>query len=68
MFSRLRAALEERVRRWARRRQGMDRVPLTLEKRRVYILPTGFGYLYALFLLVLLLEAWQTRAGWGLRP
>jgi uncharacterized protein (DUF58 family) len=66
MFRRLRAALEERVRRWAHRRQGVDRVPLTLEKRRVYILPTGFGYLYALFLLVLLLAAMNYNNSLGI--
>ena len=66
MFRRVRAALEDRVRRWAQRRQGMDSVPLTLEKRRVYILPTGFGYLYALFVLVMLLAAMNYNNSLGL--
>ena len=47
------AALRQRLRRraaeWARRRQGPDRLPLTLVRRRLYILPTragvGFGAL-----------------------
>lgn len=47
------AALRQRLRRraaeWARRRQGPDRLPLTLARRRLYILPTragiGFGAL-----------------------
>jgi uncharacterized protein (DUF58 family) len=48
-----RAGLRERLRQsaadWARRRQGPDRLPLTLARRRLYILPTraglGFGAL-----------------------
>ena len=47
------AAIRQRLRRraadWARRRQGADTLPLTLGRRRLYILPTragvGFGAL-----------------------
>lgn len=47
------AAIRQRLRRraaeWARRRQGLDRLPVTLGRRRLYILPTraglGFGAL-----------------------
>jgi uncharacterized protein (DUF58 family) len=47
------AGLRQRLRRraadWARRRQGLDRWPVTLRRRRLYILPTraglGFGAL-----------------------
>ena len=65
-LARFRAALTDRVRRWARRRQGMDSVPLTLEKRRVYILPTAFGFLYALFVVVMLLAAMNYNNSLGL--
>jgi len=53
--SRLRAAVADRVQRWARRRQGSDSVPLTLERRRIYILPTKFGVAYALTAFAMLL-------------
>ena len=52
---RLRAALGERVQRWARQRQGADRVPLSLERRRIYILPTKFGIAYAITTFTMLL-------------
>ncbi|HEX4376480.1 MAG TPA: DUF58 domain-containing protein [Steroidobacteraceae bacterium] len=53
--SELRAAFAERVRRWARKRQGDDSLPLTLEARRVYILPTRLGVAAAVLLFVMLL-------------
>ncbi len=56
-IARLRDALADRVRRWARRRQGVDAVPLGLDKRRIYILPTAFGYLYAVFVFVMLIAS-----------
>ncbi len=39
---------------WIRRRQGEDTLPLTLQRRRVYILPTraGYGFLLLLFLML----------------
>jgi uncharacterized protein (DUF58 family) len=40
---------------WARRRQGDDRLPVTLYSRRVYILPTRAGFAFAALLLVMLL-------------
>ena len=66
VVARLRAALEDRARRWARRRQGQDSVPLTLDKRRVYILPTAFGLLYAVFVFVMLLGAMNYNNSLGL--
>ena len=39
---------------WALRRQGRDRLPLTLDSRRIYILPTRAGCGLAALLLVLL--------------
>ena len=66
LVARLRAAIDARVRNWARRRQGMDTVPLTLEKRRVYILPTAFGVLFAFFVLVMLLAAMNYNNSLGL--
>ncbi len=54
-ISRLRAGMADRVQRWARRRQGADHVPLTLERRRIYILPTKFGVAYAIMVFTMLL-------------
>ena len=54
----LRAALQQqlslRAGAWALRRQGQDRLPLTLDSRRIYILPTRAGWGLAALLLVLL--------------
>ncbi len=54
--ARIAAWLRERVAAWARRRQGEDRLPLTVITRRVYILPTRAGVAFA-FLLMLMLVA-----------
>ncbi|HZT00937.1 MAG TPA: DUF58 domain-containing protein [Steroidobacteraceae bacterium] len=47
--ARFRERLRQRAAEWARRRQGPDRLPLVLGRRRLYILPTraglGFGAL-----------------------
>lgn len=44
-------------RRWAARRHPPQRGPLTINRRRIYILPTRVGALFALLLLVMLLGA-----------
>ena len=43
MLTASRGYLEARFRAWVRRRQGEDQLPLTLERRRIYILPTRAG-------------------------
>ncbi|HEX5339635.1 MAG TPA: DUF58 domain-containing protein [Gammaproteobacteria bacterium] len=55
MFASLRASLLNKAHAWAWRRQGPDGQQLTLTRRRVYILPTNQGLLYALTLFVMLL-------------
>lgn len=65
-FPSVRAALAVRARRWARRRQGADTLPFTLDRRRVYILPTGFGLLYALTVFVMLLASMNYNNSLGL--
>src|ERR1700689_971966 len=50
-----RAALAAAIGRWARARQGDDTLPLTLQARRIYILPTGAGVAAAALLFVMLL-------------
>ena len=39
---------------WARRRQGEDRLPVTIGRRRVYILPTRAGLAFAAMIFVML--------------
>ncbi|HXL97182.1 MAG TPA: DUF58 domain-containing protein [Steroidobacteraceae bacterium] len=50
-----RAALAAALARWARARQGDDTLPVTLQARRIYILPTGAGVAAAALLFVMLL-------------
>jgi len=40
---------------WIRRRQGEDRLPVTLARRRLYILPTRTGAAFAALLLLMLI-------------
>jgi len=40
---------------WVRRRQGLDELPVTLARRRLYILPTRGGVAFAALLFVMLL-------------
>jgi uncharacterized protein (DUF58 family) len=51
----LKAALRRRGAAWARRRQGEDRLPVSIAARRVYILPTRAGIAMGLLLFVMLL-------------
>ncbi len=50
MLAGLRSILERRMAAWIRRRQGSDTLPLTLQRRRIYILPTRAGVGFALLL------------------
>jgi uncharacterized protein (DUF58 family) len=51
---------------WARRRQGADGDPLTLGRRRLYILPTGQGLAFSALLFALLLGAMNYNNSLGL--
>ena len=42
---------------WAERRQGPDALSVTLEKRRIYILPSRFGLAYGATVFAMLLGA-----------
>jgi uncharacterized protein (DUF58 family) len=55
-----------RVRTWARRRQGEDVLPLSLGRRRLYILPTRPGLAFALLVLVMLLAGLNYTNSLGL--
>jgi uncharacterized protein (DUF58 family) len=54
MFTALRDRITARVAAWARRRQGLDELPLELRARRLYILPTGPGLSFGLLLFIML--------------
>ncbi len=49
------AIASQRVQRWAKKRQGIDRAITQLRPGRVYILPTGVGLIYALMTFAMLL-------------
>jgi uncharacterized protein (DUF58 family) len=55
VYGRAEAALRSRLGAWMRRRQGEDRLPVTLERRRLYILPTRAGVTFAALLFLMLL-------------
>jgi uncharacterized protein (DUF58 family) len=50
----MRTWLRGRMARWIRKRQGADTLPLTLARRRLYILPTRTGIGFGLLLLLML--------------
>ena len=50
-------SFRQRIDSWIAQRNPASRGKITLHNRRLYILPTRFGYLYACMLLVLLLAA-----------
>lgn len=54
MLAALRDRARNRLAGWARRRQGLDAVPLALQARRLYILPTRTGVVAAVLLFVML--------------
>ena len=54
-FAVLGAAYAARVGAWMRRRQGQDQLPVTLERRRLYILPTRGGLAFTALLFLMLL-------------
>jgi uncharacterized protein (DUF58 family) len=52
--TKLRDGVRQRAAEWARRRQGPDRLPLTLGRRRLYILPTRAGIGFAVSVVTML--------------
>ena len=49
--------VKNRASAWALKRQGRDHLPVTLEKRRVYILPGKTGFVFAFMLFAMLLAS-----------
>ena len=52
--ARWRAALDARAAAWVRRRQGEDALPLELQRRRLYIVPTRAGLGFSMLLVTML--------------
>jgi uncharacterized protein (DUF58 family) len=57
IVAKLRERLRHKAAEWARRRQGTDRLPLTLTRRRLYILPTRAGMAFGALVLTMLIAA-----------
>ncbi|MGI9199970.1 MAG: DUF58 domain-containing protein [Woeseiaceae bacterium] len=49
------ASVRQRIKRWARKRQGIDSAVTTLGTGRIYILPTGVGLIYGFMAFAMLL-------------
>jgi uncharacterized protein (DUF58 family) len=49
------SGLTERFRAWSARRHGRDTLPITIHRRRIYILPTRFGLMLAALLVAMLI-------------
>jgi len=62
----LRQAAITRLRAWAARRHGLDSLPLTIHRRRIYILPTRFGLMLAALLVAMLVAGLNYNSNLGL--
>jgi uncharacterized protein (DUF58 family) len=58
--------IRARFRVWALRRQGTDVLPLTLAARRIYILPTRPGWIFALLIVVMFIAGMNYGNGLAL--
>jgi uncharacterized protein (DUF58 family) len=47
------SVLQTRIAQWSQRRHGIDAVPFTIGSRRVYILPTKLGVMYAVIVVAM---------------
>lgn len=65
MLHKLRETLHERFVAWALRTLPPEPVPIVLTQRRVYVLPTRAGLLYAVSLVVMLIGAINYNLGLG---
>src|SRR5271167_3629195 len=61
-----RQAATRRLRAWTARRHGIDKLPVTIERRRIYILPTRFGIALAALLFAMLIAGLNYNSNLGL--
>jgi uncharacterized protein (DUF58 family) len=66
LIRRLRAKIDGRTQAWLKRRQGADRDPVQLHRRRIYILPTRLGLAYAAMLFAMVLGGLNYNNNLGL--
>ncbi len=66
MVNRVRQAAATRLKRWAGRRHGGDILPITIGRRRIYIVPTRFGIALALLLAAMLVAGLNYNSNLGL--
>ena len=62
----MRQAAIDQLRAWAARRHGRDTLPITINRRRIYILPTRFGFMLALMLVGMLIAGLNYNSNLGL--
>ncbi len=65
-MNRLRRAASARLGVWSTRRHGRDALPLIVNRRRIYIIPTRFGLALALLLAAMLLAGLNYNSNLGL--
>lgn len=65
-MSTLRQAAVEKLRAWAARRHGSDSLPIKINRRRIYILPTRFGVMLAFVLVAMLIAGLNYNSNLGL--
>jgi uncharacterized protein (DUF58 family) len=62
----MRQAAIRRLRAWAARRHGADSLPIKINRRRIYILPTRSGIMLAMMLVAMLLAGLNYNSNLGL--
>ena len=62
----LRQAAIHRIRAWSARRHGVDTLPIEVQRRRIYILPTRFGIMLAALLVAMLIAGLNYNSNLGL--
>jgi uncharacterized protein (DUF58 family) len=62
----MRQAAADKLRAWSARRHGRDTLPVSVHRRRVYILPTRFGIMLALLLAAMVIAALNYNSNLGL--
>ncbi len=65
-MSRLRNTARARIRGWSARRHGIDDLPIKIERRRIYILPTRFGLMMTALLIAMLIAGLNYTNNLGL--
>jgi uncharacterized protein (DUF58 family) len=61
-----RRAATSRLRAWSARRHGRDSLPVTINRRRIYILPTRYGLVMALLVVAMLIAGLNYNSNLGL--